>query len=233
MKRLFFVLLVLPLFSCAARISGSIAADGSALMAVNMSLEPRISALITRLSEAGGASNSGGMILDGAAIAGSMSAAPGVKSAAFKNTAPAAIEGAIQISNIANFLAAGGSGTFITFRQNQGGGTCVININRANGESIFEAFSPEIAEYLYALMAPIVTGEDLTKSEYLEEISAFYNKPISDEIAASRIRVSIDFPGQITSVKGGTFSGKRVNFDVSLLDLLVLETPLVYEVNWK
>ena len=238
-KRLFFAVRLLiagiaflPLFSCAARIDGSIARDGSALLSVNMSLEPRITALIGRLSAAGGAQPAG-QILDGPAIARSMAAAPGVARVSFKNTAPAAIEGTIQISNIGEFLAAGDSKGFIRFNQNSGGGSFVLNISRGNSTGIFERLSPEIAEYLYALMAPLVTGEEMTRAEYLEEISLFYNKPISDEIAASRIRVSIDFPGQITAAKGGTFSGKRANFDIPLLDLLVLESPIVCEVNWK
>jgi hypothetical protein len=82
-------------------------------------------------------------------------------------------------------------------------------------------------------MAPIATGENLNKAEYLELVASMYNKAISDEISGSRIRASIDFPGAITGVKGGTFSGRRADFDISLLDLLILETPLVYEVQWR
>jgi hypothetical protein len=82
-------------------------------------------------------------------------------------------------------------------------------------------------------MAPLVTGEELTKTEYLELVSTLYSKAISDEIAGSTIRAAIDFPGAVTSVAGGAYSGKRASFDIPLLDLLVLETPLRFEVVWK
>jgi hypothetical protein len=73
----------------------------------------------------------------------------------------------------------------------------------------------------------------MSKDEYLELVGSFYNKSISDEIASSKIRVSIEFPGVVTSAKGGTFSGRKANFDIPLLEILVLQTPLVYEVNWN
>ena len=82
-------------------------------------------------------------------------------------------------------------------------------------------------------MAPIATGEDLNKTEYLELVTSFYNKAISDEIAASKIRASISFPGTISAVSGGTFSGRTAEFDVPLLDILVLDTPFNLMVEWK
>jgi len=148
------------------------------------------------------------------------------------------MEGQVNISRIDDFLASAGSerntqNTFIVFEQGQRGGRCVININRNNGPEILDLLSPEISDYLNALMAPIATGEEMTKREYLELVTSFYNRVISDEISSSRIRAAIDFPGTISNIRGGTFSGRRASFDIPLLDLLVLETPLIYEVTWN
>jgi hypothetical protein len=162
-----------------------------------------------------------------------MSSAPGIASVSFRNTTPSAIEGTVRISSINEFLSAADNenpqNRFIVFEQRR----LELNINRENGSVILELLSPEIADYLNALMAPVATGEELDKSEYLELVASFYNKAISDEIAGSRIRVSIEFPGSITSVRGGTFSGRRADFDIPLLDLLVLETPVVFQVEWR
>jgi len=219
---------LLPLFSCSARIDGSLAADGSASLSVSMSLQPRMTAMLQALAAAGGQS---GPVLNGPALSRSMSAAPGVASAALRNTSPSAVEGQVRISRIGDFLSAADGRGFITFTQGTGG-RCEISINRENGPVILGLLSPEIADYLGALMAPIVTGENLSKSEYLELVASFYNKAISDEIAGSRIRASIEFPGAVTGVRGGTSSGRRANFDIPLVDILVLETPLTYEVRW-
>jgi hypothetical protein len=229
----FFAVLYCVIFipSCAARISGPLAADGSAALAVSVSLEPRMAALITRLSAAGG--QRGVYVLDGSNIARSMSNAPGIASVSFANTASAAIEGPLRISAIGDFLAVGSRGGFITFEQASQGGRCVISINRETGPQILSLLSSEITGYLEAIMAPLATGEKLSKAEYLEEVSIVYGKAVSDEIAGSRIRASIDFPGQVASARGGTFSGKKAEFSVPLLDLLVLGTPISYEVVWK
>lgn len=229
----------LTLFSCTTRIGGPLNADGSAVMSVSVSLEPKMTALIQKLFTAGGVSLAGGgsaagiSILDGPAISASMSNAPGIASVLLKNTAPAAIEGPVRISKISDFLTYGAGGGFITFEQGRSGGRCKININRENGPEILPLLSPEIVDYLSAIMAPIATGEDLGKAEYLAIVSSVYNKAISDEISGSKIRASIDFPGVIYGIKGGTFTGKRAEFDIPLIDLLVLETPLIYEVEWK
>jgi hypothetical protein len=159
--------------------------------------------------------------------------APGIASVLFKNTAPAAIEGTVRISKIGEFLAAGSNARFILFEQGSGGGRCVITLNRETSPYILNSLSPEISDYLDALMAPLVTGEELTKNEYLELVSTLYSKAISDEIAGSTIHAAIDFPGTVTSVIGGAYSGRRANFDIPLLDLLVLEKPLRFEVAWK
>jgi hypothetical protein len=229
-KLTFLCFAFVPLFSCAARIDGSFAEDSSAALTVVVSLEPRMTALIRSLAAVGGQT---GPVLDGSAITQSMSGAPGVAHVSLRNTTPSAVEGQVRISRIGEFLAAADGSGFITFEQGRAGGRCVITINRENGPVILELLSAEIADYLNALMAPLATGEEISRPEYLELIAVVYNRAISDEIAGSRFRAFIEFPGVITSVTGGTFSGRRAIFDIPLLDLLVLETPLNYEVRWN
>jgi len=217
--------------SCTARIDGSLSANGSAQLTVNTSLGAGMTNLIQRLSAAGGQQ---GPVLDGPAIARSLSGAPGITSASFRNITPSSISGQVRISRVNDFLSAAGGRGFIVFEQSAGaGGRCAINIDRRNSASILELLSPEISDYLNALMAPIVTGEEMNKQEYIELVAVFYNRIISNEIATSRIQVSVEFPGTVTRARGGTFTGRRASFDIPLIDLLVLETPLSYEVAWN
>jgi len=221
---------IFTLFSCTAKIDGNITANGSAVVSVSMSIGQRMTALIKSMAAAGGQENI--QILDGQAISKSMFGSPGIDSVSLKNTSQSAIEGQIKISKINLFLSEVKGKEFINFEQGASDGKCVFSINIDNSQIMLGHFSKDISDYLNALMAPAATGEKMTKTEYLEVVGSFYNKGISDEIASSRIRVSIDFPGTVKNAKGGTFSGKKATFDVPLLDLLVLETPLVYEVNW-
>jgi hypothetical protein len=52
-------------------------------------------------------------------------------------------------------------------------------------------------------------------------------------MATATVRAVIDFPGPVQSAQGGTFSGRRAEFNIPLLDILVLETPLSYEIRWR
>jgi hypothetical protein len=163
-----------------------------------------------------------------------MSAAPGVESADLRNTGPVTLEGPVKITNIRDFLApARDKKGFIILEESASGGRLRLTLNRELGPDILSLISPEVTDYLSALMAPIATGEALSKAEYLELVASVYGKPIADEIAGASIRASVDFPGRLRSVQGGRASGRRAEFNIPLLDVLVLESPLVYEVAWN
>jgi hypothetical protein len=180
-----------------------------------------------------GGGAAGAPVLNGEAISRSMSAAPGVESVSFRNTGPVALEGSVKITNIGDFLApVRDKKGFIVLEENASGGRLRISLSRDLGPDILSLISPEITDYLSALMAPIATGEVLSKAEYLELVASVYGKPIADEIAGASIRASVDLPGPIRSIQGGKFSGRRAEFDIPLLDILVLENPLSYEVSW-
>jgi hypothetical protein len=243
MKKAILLLIALLLFftSCAARINGSLMGDGQADLQIYAALEPRMTALIAAFAAASGTAQPGAPILNGAAMAASMSAAPGVASASFTNTAPAAIEGPVKIAQVGDFLAPGmingkqqGSNKgFIVFEQNSSGGRCTITLSLDTGPEILPLISTEMSGYLSALMAPLATGETLTKANYLFLVNSVYGRGVSDEISKASINASLEFPGPVQSVTGGTFSGRKAEFAIPLLDVLVLETPLRYEITWK
>ena len=228
---LIFVVLM-PLLSCTAQIKGSLERSGQADLHISASLEPGITRFIRTLSAAAGTAHQG-PILNGPAISKSMAAAPGIASVFLNNTTAEKIEGPVKISRIGDFLKHGEAAGFIGFEQEAAGrGRLTISINRNSAPDILTFISPDIIGYLEALMAPIVTGENLTNAEYLGLIFAFYGKNIADEISKATIRASIDFPAAVQSMRGGTSSGRRAEFAVPLVDILVLEAPLQYEVIW-
>jgi hypothetical protein len=167
-----------------------------------------------------------------------MAAAPGISSVSLRNANPTTVEGTIAVSRIGEFLMlpesqGGGRIRFIQYEQGPGGGRLVISLDRDSAPQLFSLISGEVTEYLSALMAPAATGEILTRAEYLDLVASVYGKPVAGEIAAARIHAVLDFPGPVGAVRGGSFQGSRVQFEVPLLDLLVLESPLSYEVTWK
>lgn len=232
-----FVVSLALLSSCSARISGVLGEDGSADVAVRATIGPRMSALIRSVSKVGSNSSQNAPVIDGPSIASSLSVAPGVRSAAFSNTSPSIIEGSITIARIDQFLATQtvrGGVNLITYEPAQGRrpGRISIAIDRNSSPQIIGLISQDVVDYLSSIMAPLATGEVLSKAEYLDLVRSVYNKQVADEISAARIRASIDFPRNIIDIRGGNFNGKRAEFDIALLDLLVLERPLRYEIFW-
>jgi hypothetical protein len=112
-------------------------------------------------------------------------------------------------------------------------GSLSINLDVTKGPLIISLFSPDVADYLSAIMAPLATGEVLTVSEYLDLVSSVYGVSVANEIKNAAISINLTVPGMIQRVKGGTFSRNQAQFSVPLTDLLVLEKNAVYEIAWS
>jgi hypothetical protein len=166
-------------------------------------------------------------VLDAGVISLSLRGAPGISRVQLKNTSPESVSGSIGFTRISDFLTAGDF-HFITWEQNR----AVIAIDRGNGPQMVTMLSQDISDYLSAIMAPIATGEHLTKAEYLRLITSVYGGAIAREIETAEVAATITFPGHITMAEGGTFFGSTARFHAKLADLLVLEKPLSYEVRW-
>jgi hypothetical protein len=121
---------------------------------------------------------------------------------------------------------------FITYSEGPNSSSITVVLDRNSAPLLISRLSPEVNDYLSALMAPVALGEYMAAGEYLNLVAMVYGRPLADEIAAARIRASIEFPRPVTSVSGGSSGGRQAEFDIPLLDILVLEKPLRYEVNW-
>jgi hypothetical protein len=232
-KWFFLVPLAALAFSCSGEAGGVIRQDGAADISLDIALSPRTAALIRSFSTALG--GDGGAVIDGPALAESVSAAPGVGRAVFLNRSPTALNGSIALTRLDEFLRPSGAGAageipFITW---DGAGRLAFSLNRATSPTLLALFSTEVIDYLSALMAPCATGDTLQKEEYLGLVRSVYGGPVAAEISAARIRLTLEFPGAVTAIQGGTSRGREARFDIPLIDLLVLDTPLAYEVRWN
>ena len=225
-----FFLLVIGLSSCSARIEGVVKEGGEADISVRTSLEPRTLSLLRSLRGFMGTTQDT-PILDGEAISRSMAAAPGISAVSLVNTGQETLEGSILISHVGDFLSFGGN-KFITYTENAGIASIAVVLDRNSAPEIIPMLSPEVEEYLSALMAPAVLGDRMTRQEYIALVASIYSRPLADEIATAQIRAVIGFPRRITAIRGGNSAERRAEFDIPLLDILVLEEPLKLEVTW-
>ena len=232
MKKVTVTFLLLLSISCSARIDGVVREGGAAELKLQTALEPRTSALIRSFRGFMG-EEAAAPVLDGPAISRSMAAAPGVRSVSLVNTGPEAMDGGISISNIGDFLVSGaGTNRFITFTESRDTSSIVVSLDRNSAPDIIARLSPDVEDYLMALMAPVLLGEPNSRLEYIALVSAVYGRPLANEISEAKIHASIEFPRQIKTISGGTAAGRQAQFEIPLLDVLVLESPLRYEVSW-
>jgi len=228
-------LFITLLASCSSQINGTLREQGSAVLAVEAALEPRMSTFIRSLNDAMG-NTSAENILDGPSIGSSLAASRGVQTVILENSGPAALEGSIVISKVEDFLAGSRGAPFATYQNESGGGKAAGNmlifLDRDNVGDLIALFSTDVKYYLEALMAPIIENDDIPKDEYLSLIASIYGRPIAEEIREAMIYIVIDFPGPIKSISGGRPVGSLAVFDIPIIDLLTLENPLSWEVVW-
>ena len=224
------VLAIIVLFpSCSGRINAQLAQNGSGNVELQAGLEPNMTALIRSFFSLGGAQ--AGSLLDAAALNRSLQAASGISSAALQNTGQERVEGTIGISQINDLLNAGAN-RFVQYEAGASSGKLAIHLDKSITPQILKQIYPEAVDYLSALMAPAATGEALSKVDYLMLVESVYGRPLANEISAARVTAAITMPGAVKSVKGGTYSGSVALFDIALVDLLVLEQPLDYDITW-
>jgi hypothetical protein len=244
-KAIHFILIpaVLSLLGgCSGRIDGNLRQDGSAGLALEINIEPRMAAMLRSLASLGSAARSppdrNAPVINGPAIARSMAAAPGILSADLANTGPASIAGTIRVSRVDELFALPGAPEGKRFvalgdGENPGERRLGILLDRETAPLLLAMISADVRDYLSALFAPAATGDPFSKAEYLDLVEDIYGKALADEIAGAEIAVSIGLPGAISSVKGGTFAGASAAFNMALVDILVLEDPVEYEIIWK
>jgi hypothetical protein len=215
--------------SCSGRITGSVQTNEQGEFIIEAEIAPVSARVLAPLSSSV-TSGRPAPVLDAGVITLSLQGAPGLSSVRLQNT-PQGITGSIGFLKISDFLMAGDL-RFITWEQTPTSGRAVISIDRASSPLMMTMLSQDVSDYLSAVMAPIATGEALTKAEYLQLVSSVYGPAIAREIETAEINASINVPGRITMAEGGVFSGSTVRFRAGLADILVLEKPLVYEVRW-
>ena len=232
---IFIVILLFGIFgACSSQISGILQEGGSADLMVDTRLENRMTALIQTFQLMMGPAEGDSPILDGQAISRSMAAAPGMGKVSLANNGPASLEGKVEVTKIGDFLSiAGREKRFVNFSETPDGGSITISLDREIAPDVITLLSADAISYLTALMAPAATGEALSQQEYLLLVNSLYGPAIVEEIKMSRIWASIGFPGPISSIQGGKASGSRAQFQVPLLDILVLDKPLFWEISWE
>ncbi len=125
-------------------------------------------------------------------------------------------------------------GAITVNRQNR---TLTAHMTRESLMRALELAPDGSADFLELLMAPAITGEQISVAEYEQTIASAYGKSVADELRASTCTVTVDCPdpcarATISPVGEGKIQGTAAVFRVPLSALLVLDRPIEIRVTW-
>lgn len=109
-----------------------------------------------------------------------------------------------------------------------------ISINPENLNTILAHFPPETRDYIDILMAPVFTGEDLTKEEYIQLIKAAYGEKLAGELAVENLNLELEFPSKKLKVflNGEEKSLSDNNLIIPLADFLTMSKGFSIKMIW-
>ncbi len=107
-----------------------------------------------------------------------------------------------------------------------GGRKLVLTISPKVLQQVMAIMPLETAEYLDLLSAPILTGEQLSASEYTDLISIIYGDSVAKELKAAKVKILVTAPSPVqtaaVSIPAGIArtQGRYVEFTLGLPELL-------------
>lgn len=102
----------------------------------------------------------------------------------------------------------------------------VLTISPGVLQQVMAIMPLETVEYLDLLSAPILTGETMSASEYVDLISVIYGDSVANELKSAVIKILVTVPSSVESATVSTPSGKalvkgkNVEFTLGLPELL-------------
>lgn len=111
----------------------------------------------------------------------------------------------------------------VSFAKNGSSSSMTLTLSPANLSTLYSSLPDTVQSYIDLFMAPVFTGESMTKSEYLDLVASVYGQDLADEIAESSVSIVLSAPD---------VSGKKKKVSVPLADLLASPAPLTYTVSW-
>lgn len=116
-------------------------------------------------------------------------------------------------------------------------GLLSLSIGPENIKEFVNMLSDDDKEYIDLLMAPAITGEDLSVEEYEDLIKQGYGEKLAKELKKSKFNVSLTCPRKIKSITIKPFgfiskNGNKGTVDIPLSELLCVKDPIFIEVKF-
>jgi hypothetical protein len=116
-------------------------------------------------------------------------------------------------------------------------GLLYLSIGPENIKEFVNMLSEDDREYIDLLMAPAITGENLSAAEYEDLIKQGYGEKLAKELKKSKFNISLTCPRKINSITIKPFgsvskNGNKGTVDIPLSELLCVHEPIFIEVKF-
>lgn len=226
------------LLSCSIRPDVTLNPDGSGEALVRVSVQKFFSEYLRDLAEFSGAARPAGVgVFDEKEIREAFAKRPGVTVKSVRVPKPEELEIALAFRSIDDLvrgekeLAETG---VVTFRNDGGTRTLRLHLDQKNFAKL-AALAPSedgSTETLLSVFGP-QEGVEITEEEYLEAMAFTLGEQGPKAIKDSFVEVNVTVRGTLVSQKGGAAKGNTVTFRIPLLELLLLDTPVDWEIVFK
>ena len=224
------------LASCAVRQEVSLRPDGSGSVAVRVVLREGFYDYLGEMNAEAGALGApvGADVFDLKRIQESVRSFPGVDLVGARTPNPRTLELDLSFKDVAA----------VARTANPAGSTPLFTFQRTGTRRLFRV---HLDLPNYARIAPLIPGSEnpllevlgpqaeqpYTEAEYLDVIAFMMGDHAPGWIRESTLEVRVQVPGRVVAQQGGIPVQGGVLFRIPLLDVLLLERPLVYSIEFE
>lgn len=205
-------------FSCTPTMEVQAQADGSYIISYDVTLGKVFMDTVASVADASTAS-SPFSVFDATVFQSQLSSA-GLSNVSVKT--PSANQLSISTPITENGRDIFSKAKLISIERVSGKKTMTLMLSPESVQAIYNTLPDVTRSYIDLFMAPVFTGDYMPKSEYVELVSMVYGKALTDELLGASISLVLASPNKKAQQR----------FSVSLVDLMLLEKPMLFSVSW-
>jgi len=114
-----------------------------------------------------------------------------------------------------------------------------VTITPAAIQRMVSLLPPESADTFDLLMAPVLTGEEMSADEYIELMGVVYGESIASELKTSQLVLSLETPAPATlsitkgsAVQTQTSKTTAITREFPVVNLLTLHETVILTISW-
>jgi len=107
------------------------------------------------------------------------------------------------------------------FEQTNSGKSFTLTLSKETISQFLSLLPSETQDYTELLLAPVFTGEKMSKSEYIQTLAAVYGNDIANEMQSAKLEFSVT-----------SKSGVKQSLNLALAEILCLRETKKYTFDW-